>query len=73
MGFLELAILVIILVSPSSLAAITPPNVSIAKPNCPDRCGDVSIPFPFGTSQDCYLSNQFSISIPVLWSKSEAL
>ncbi|KAL8467297.1 hypothetical protein ACS0TY_036132 [Phlomoides rotata] len=61
--FRNLAILVIILASPnSSLAAITPPNFPIAKPNCPDHCGNVTIPFPFGTSQNCYLSDQFSIN-----------
>ncbi|KAL8459669.1 hypothetical protein ACS0TY_036964 [Phlomoides rotata] len=60
--FRNLAILVIILASPSSLAAITPPNLSISKPNCPDHCGNVTIPFPFGTSQDCYLNYQFFVN-----------
>ncbi|KAL8467305.1 hypothetical protein ACS0TY_036140 [Phlomoides rotata] len=60
--FRNLAILVFILASPSSLAAITPPILSISKPNCPDHCGNVTIPFPFGTSQDCYLSDQFFVN-----------
>ncbi|XP_065618013.1 wall-associated receptor kinase 2 [Quercus suber] len=25
-----------------------------ALPNCPDSCGDVKIPYPFGTSEGCY-------------------
>ncbi|KAH7545513.1 hypothetical protein FEM48_Zijuj01G0101800 [Ziziphus jujuba var. spinosa] len=35
---------------------------SVSLPGCPDRCGDVKIPYPFGTSQGCYLSEKFSIN-----------
>ncbi|KAG2665845.1 hypothetical protein I3760_15G026700 [Carya illinoinensis] len=34
----------------------------IALPNCPDHCGDVPIPYPFGTSDDCSLNEDFFIS-----------
>nr|GMD57777.1 putative wall-associated receptor kinase-like 16 [Ipomoea batatas] len=34
----------------------------IAKPNCNDRCGNVSIPFPFGLTPDCYLNDDFLIT-----------
>ncbi|PIN17399.1 Serine/threonine protein kinase [Handroanthus impetiginosus] len=67
MGFLQiqfinlLAILVIIASSKSSLSA-TPPNFPIAKPNCNDRCGNLSIPYPFGTTPDCYQSDSFFIT-----------
>ncbi|PIN12511.1 Serine/threonine protein kinase [Handroanthus impetiginosus] len=67
MGFLQiqflnlLAILVIIASSPSSLSA-TPPNFPIAKPNCTDRCGNLSIPYPFGTTPDCYQSHSFFVT-----------
>ncbi|KAH7545512.1 hypothetical protein FEM48_Zijuj01G0101700 [Ziziphus jujuba var. spinosa] len=33
----------------------------ISLPDCPDSCGDVKIPYPFGTSKGCYLSEKFWI------------
>ncbi|KAL0437936.1 UNVERIFIED_CONTAM: Wall-associated receptor kinase [Sesamum latifolium] len=35
--------------------------VSVAKPDCVDRCGEVSIPYPFGTTEDCYQSFSFLV------------
>ncbi|KAF5467879.1 hypothetical protein F2P56_012089 [Juglans regia] len=35
--------------------AAAEPNGS-ALPNCPNRCGDVEIPFPFGIAHGCYLN-----------------
>ncbi|PIN26227.1 Serine/threonine protein kinase [Handroanthus impetiginosus] len=67
MGFLQiqflnlLAILVIIASSQLSLFA-TPPNFPIAKPHCTDRCGNLSIPYPFGTTPDCYQSYGFFVT-----------
>ncbi|KAG6624346.1 hypothetical protein CIPAW_16G020100 [Carya illinoinensis] len=43
----------------ASAGAATAP---IAKPNCPDRCGDVEIPYPFGTSEGCYLDYNYFIN-----------
>ncbi|KAB1226394.1 Wall-associated receptor kinase 2 [Morella rubra] len=35
----------------------------LAKRNtCQDRCGDVGIPYPFGTTKDCYLDEYFFIN-----------
>ncbi|PIN26233.1 Serine/threonine protein kinase [Handroanthus impetiginosus] len=67
MGFLQiqflnlLAILVIIASSQSSLSA-TSPNFPIANPNCTDHCGNVRIPYPFGTTEDCYESLHFFVT-----------
>ncbi|PIN23364.1 Serine/threonine protein kinase [Handroanthus impetiginosus] len=67
MGFLQiqfiklLAILVTIASSKSSLSA-TPPNFAIARPNCINRCGNLSIPYPFGTTPDCYQSYGFFVT-----------
>nr|DAD35141.1 TPA_asm: hypothetical protein HUJ06_005781 [Nelumbo nucifera] len=35
---------------------------SLAKPRCQDRCGDVSISFPFGIGNPCSKSKQFLIT-----------
>ncbi|KAH6783119.1 hypothetical protein C2S52_008078 [Perilla frutescens var. hirtella] len=37
-------------------------NFTIAKPKCIDRCGDIRIPFPFGTSEDCYGHYNFRVT-----------
>ncbi|OAY37033.1 wall-associated receptor kinase-like 10 isoform X2 [Manihot esculenta] len=33
----------------------------ISKPNCADHCGDISIPYPFGMGDDCYMEDWFEI------------
>jgi hypothetical protein len=45
------------------LAAVTAATgFPIAKPECQDRCGNVSIPYPFGTRKDCYYDHRFLIT-----------
>ncbi|KAJ4700806.1 Wall-associated receptor kinase [Melia azedarach] len=53
--FLQLTVMVMI------LAAATQP-FPIAKPGCKDKCGNVSIPFPFGLTEECYYDSQFLIT-----------
>ncbi|KAB5564929.1 hypothetical protein DKX38_004983 [Salix brachista] len=39
--------------------AKSPPR--LAKPNCPDRCGNISIPYPFGIGKDCCMEESFDV------------
>ncbi|XP_040998096.1 wall-associated receptor kinase 2-like [Juglans microcarpa x Juglans regia] len=45
--------------SATILAAVAAP---LTKLNCSDRCGDVKIPFPFGTSERCYLDHNYFVN-----------
>ncbi|KAG6781552.1 hypothetical protein POTOM_014463 [Populus tomentosa] len=33
----------------------------LAKPNCSDRCGNITIPYPFGIGKDCYLEESYDV------------
>ncbi|KAJ6685313.1 hypothetical protein OIU79_015387 [Salix purpurea] len=43
-------------------AATAAPEFPIGKPGCRDRCGNVSIPYPFGTKPGCYYDAEFLIT-----------
>ncbi|GER38685.1 wall-associated kinase family protein [Striga asiatica] len=34
----------------------------MAKPECPNRCGEIPIPYPFGTTPDCYRAENFAVT-----------
>ncbi|XP_041011450.1 wall-associated receptor kinase 2-like [Juglans microcarpa x Juglans regia] len=53
--FLQITCVVLIL-SELAAAAVAAP---LPKPNCLDRCGDVEIRYPFGTTTDCSLNEEF--------------
>ncbi|XP_047979567.1 wall-associated receptor kinase 4-like [Salvia hispanica] len=48
-----------------SIFLLLPSSISpgpVAKPGCPDRCGKLPIPYPFGVGPDCSLDPSFNIS-----------
>ncbi|KAJ6405402.1 hypothetical protein OIU84_013373 [Salix udensis] len=55
---LQLTIIGVLLVAAATAASEFP----IAKPGCSDRCGNVSIPYPFGTEPGCYYDAEFLIT-----------
>ncbi|KAJ0087113.1 hypothetical protein Patl1_08234 [Pistacia atlantica] len=55
----QLILLVEILLIAATAATLVS---TIAKPGCNDTCGDVKIPYPFGTTPNCYFNEDFFIN-----------
>ena len=54
-------LLLLLLIAASVVLAAEIVNAE-AKEGCLDRCGNVSIPYPFGTNKHCYLSPKFLVT-----------
>ncbi|XP_034697218.1 wall-associated receptor kinase 1-like [Vitis riparia] len=37
-------------------------GASPTKPGCPEKCGNITIPYPFGMGKGCYLNRDFEIT-----------
>ncbi|KAL7156122.1 hypothetical protein ABFS83_03G121500 [Erythranthe nasuta] len=59
---LHLLLLHIFILLFSSINPSLSQNAPIARPNCTDNCGGVAIPFPFGTSENCYMLPNFKVT-----------
>ncbi|XP_021734395.1 putative wall-associated receptor kinase-like 16 [Chenopodium quinoa] len=54
-----LATLALVLWLSRDIVEAAPP---MAKPGCPDKCGDVTIPYPFGIGSRCYYNEWYEIT-----------
>ncbi|KAE8735098.1 gibberellin 20 oxidase 2 [Hibiscus syriacus] len=56
------AMMVLMLILAIMMAATVKKAAAQAKPGCQSHCGDVIIPYPFGTGGDCNISEDFFIT-----------
>ncbi|TQE12044.1 hypothetical protein C1H46_002438 [Malus baccata] len=48
--------------TPTTAQSLLPPQ---ARPGCRDHCGDLTIPYPFGIGDGCYLDHRFNITCDI--------
>ncbi|MBA0699115.1 hypothetical protein Goari_000780, partial [Gossypium aridum] len=56
-GFMEIIVLVIILTATTTATM----EAAQAKARCQSQCGNLSVPYPFGTEDGCFMDTQFFI------------
>ncbi|TMW92708.1 hypothetical protein EJD97_012661 [Solanum chilense] len=61
-----LTILTSISAHPTADSPVSPTTITkapnIAKPGCPNQCGNVTVPYPFGIGSDCAMDSSFEIN-----------
>lgn len=57
---MKLFILVMVYI-PSMLLQTSMAQTLLAKPGCQERCGKVTVPYPYGIGTDCYLNKSFEV------------
>ncbi|KAM1539894.1 hypothetical protein ACFX14_004685 [Malus domestica] len=67
MHILHLSLVMVVVVTillgtptPTTAQSLLPPQLAL--PDCPDHCGNLTIPYPFGIGSDCYLDDRFEIT-----------
>ncbi|KAM5587427.1 wall-associated receptor kinase 1 [Rosa sericea] len=62
MQFILVAVLVLFTFAAEAEEAVAAEAIlPQAKPGCTDRCGNLTIPYPFGIGPDCYMTKNFSV------------
>ncbi|KAM7502489.1 hypothetical protein LguiB_001393 [Lonicera macranthoides] len=62
-SYLLQIILVLCIINAQAAAVVAAEALaSLAMPNCEDRCGDISIPYPFGIGANCSATKSFTIT-----------
>ena len=62
MALVHLAILQLTLLWVVEASIVNTNAFPLAKDGCEDHCGNVSIPYPFGTTKECYVNDNFLIT-----------
>ncbi|KAH1096799.1 hypothetical protein J1N35_013720 [Gossypium stocksii] len=62
MGLIRSVLLMQLMIFLNVILTVKASTPAVAKPGCQSRCGDVIIPYPFGTGGDCNITEQFLIT-----------
>ncbi|CAM8999926.1 unnamed protein product [Rhodiola kirilowii] len=60
--FLQLGMLVMIMIQPIYPWCKSLASAQVHHEGCLEKCGNVEIPYPFGTTEGCYLNSDFLMS-----------